>query len=126
MLGSAPLILNAEQQAALSSLLGGASTMPANPSDEFLQALPNAIPASVLDLIAGNIVSACLQTYEAPAASSSEAASPSSEATSPSSEAAASSDVATSEEAATSDEAAATSDEEVATSSAPAKCIPRA
>ncbi|KAJ1801062.1 hypothetical protein LPJ59_000596 [Coemansia sp. RSA 2399] len=114
MLGEAGLILNTQQQAALSSLLGGASTMPANPSDEFLQTLPTVVPASILDLIGGDIVSACLQTYEAPSASSSDAASPSSD------------EAATTDEAATSDEEAASSDEEVATSSAPAKCIPRA
>ncbi|KAJ2558704.1 hypothetical protein EV175_000670 [Coemansia sp. RSA 1933] len=123
MMGMASAVLSTEQQAALSSLLGGTSTMPANPSDAFLQALPNAIPASVLDMIAGDIVSACLQTYQAPADSSTEAAATSDDAATTD---AATTDAATTDEAATTDDAAGSSDEEAATSTAPAKCIPRA
>ncbi|KAJ2664948.1 hypothetical protein IWW48_000562 [Coemansia sp. RSA 1200] len=130
MLGMAGAILTPDQRAALSSLLGGASTMPANPSDDFLHALPNAIPASVLNLIAGDIVSACLQTYQEPAPSATDAPATSEEPAATTEEPAATDAPATSEEPAATD-APATSEEpaaseEPATSSAPSKCKPRA
>ncbi|KAJ1737952.1 hypothetical protein LPJ72_000021 [Coemansia sp. Benny D160-2] len=125
MLGMAGAILTPDQSAALSSLLGGASTMPANPSDDFLHALPNAIPASVLNLIAGDIVTACLQTYQEPAPSATDAPATSEEPAATSEEPAATSEEPAATDApATSEEPAAS--EEPATSSAPSKCKPRA
>ncbi|KAJ1933747.1 hypothetical protein EC988_009020 [Linderina pennispora] len=69
LLPSAPVILTPEQAAKLKELLSGQSTMPANPSDEFLRALPQAIPTAILDQISGDLINACLATYKPPAAS---------------------------------------------------------
>ncbi|KAJ1946846.1 hypothetical protein FBU59_001947 [Linderina macrospora] len=69
LLPSAPVILTPAQAAALSSLLSGKSTMPADPSDAFLRALPTAIPTAILDQISGDLINACLATYHPPAAS---------------------------------------------------------
>ncbi|KAI9506442.1 hypothetical protein GGI25_004891 [Coemansia spiralis] len=132
MMGMAGAILNSEQQAALSSLLGGASTMPANPSDEFLRALPNAIPASVLDMIGGSIVESCLKTAGSSAAPTSAAptsAAPTSAApTSAAPTSAAPTSAAPTSAAPTTaaPTTAASSADTGATSSAPAKCVPRA
>ncbi|KAJ1665402.1 hypothetical protein IW140_003370 [Coemansia sp. RSA 1813] len=126
MLGMAGTILSPDQAAALSSLLGGASTMPADPSDDFLHALPNAIPGSVLNLIAGDIVSACLKTYEAPTATPTGAPASSDAPAPASSDAPATTDAPAPTDAPASSDDGAGSTEEPAASSAPAKCKPRA
>ncbi|KAJ1934308.1 hypothetical protein DL89DRAFT_267114 [Linderina pennispora] len=62
LIPSAPLLLTPEQLASLSSLLSGQSTLPSNPTDAWLHQLPGAIPPSLLDVIAGDIINACLAT----------------------------------------------------------------
>ncbi|KAJ1646829.1 hypothetical protein LPJ64_001713 [Coemansia asiatica] len=65
----APQVLPAENVAALNQLLNGASVMPDVPTDDFLRALPNAIPVDVLEELAGTIIAPCLNTYVASSAS---------------------------------------------------------
>ncbi|KAJ2701076.1 hypothetical protein H4218_001638 [Coemansia sp. IMI 209128] len=122
MLPMAGAILTPAQAAALASLLGGATTLPANPSDEFLRALPNAIPVSLLNTLSGSFIDSCLATHTvAPPASSAplpaSSAPPASSAAPPASSAAppASSAAPTAPPAYSS----------VVPTSEPAKCIPR-
>ncbi|KAJ2509311.1 hypothetical protein GGH95_001316 [Coemansia sp. RSA 1836] len=63
MLPMAAAILTPAQAAALASLLNGSTTLPANPSDAFLRALPSAIPASLLNTLAGSYIDSCLATH---------------------------------------------------------------
>ncbi|KAJ2702149.1 hypothetical protein FB645_004390 [Coemansia sp. IMI 203386] len=58
-------VLPAENVAAIDKLLNGATVMPDNPTDEFLRALPEAIPVEVLEELAGTIIAPCLATYVA-------------------------------------------------------------
>ncbi|KAJ1731263.1 hypothetical protein LPJ61_002616 [Coemansia biformis] len=69
-------LLSPEQKKALDSLLNGQSTLPANPSDDFLRALPQAIPPALLERVAGKEVSACIAAL--PPASSAPASVPAS------------------------------------------------
>ncbi|KAJ2376937.1 hypothetical protein IW150_001683 [Coemansia sp. RSA 2607] len=111
MLPMASAVLPAENAAALKQLLNGATVMPDSPSDDFLRALPNAIPAALLEGLVGPLIKDCLSTHvvdtpaptEAPAQSSTEAPAQSS----------------------TDAPAESSTDAPAETSSAPAKCIPR-
>ncbi|MFQ6331264.1 hypothetical protein ACLMAL_34725 [Nocardia sp. CWNU-33] len=60
LLPTAPLILSSDQQTKLNSLLNGAKVMPSKPSDDWLRALPDAVPMELLDQIAGKIIRSCL------------------------------------------------------------------
>ncbi|KAJ2781053.1 hypothetical protein H4R18_003100 [Coemansia javaensis] len=60
LLPSAPTLLTPEQNAALNSILQGQSTLPAEPTDEMLAALPKALPAVLLNSLAGPIVQPCI------------------------------------------------------------------
>ncbi|KAJ1646828.1 hypothetical protein J3B02_003373 [Coemansia erecta] len=117
MLPMASAVLPPDNAAALAKLLNGATEMPANPSDDFLHALPSAIPASLLEGLVGPVISTCLSTHvvDTPA--------PTSEDPAPSSEAppATTPDV----PAPDSEEPAPTSEAPVPTATAPSKCIPR-
>ncbi|KAJ2721138.1 hypothetical protein GGI07_004158 [Coemansia sp. Benny D115] len=62
LLPFAGAVLPAENAAALAALLNGATTMPSNPTDEFLLALPGAIPVDMLNELAGAAIEACLAT----------------------------------------------------------------
>ncbi|KAJ2747486.1 hypothetical protein GGI20_000475 [Coemansia sp. BCRC 34301] len=71
LLPTAAAILTPAQAAALAALLNGSTTLPANPSDDFLRALPNAIPVSLLNTLAGSYIDSCLATYTPPPPASS-------------------------------------------------------
>ncbi|KAJ2702148.1 hypothetical protein FB645_004389 [Coemansia sp. IMI 203386] len=76
MLPMASAVLPAENAAALAKLLNGSSEMPDSPSDDFLRALPNAIPASLLESLVGPVINTCLSTHviDTPAPTSDEPA----------------------------------------------------
>ncbi|KAJ1874800.1 hypothetical protein H4R99_007232 [Coemansia sp. RSA 1722] len=76
MLSMASTVLPAENAAALAKLLNGSSEMPDSPSDDFLRALPNAIPASLLESLVGPVINTCLSTHviDTPAPTSDEPA----------------------------------------------------
>ncbi|PIA15809.1 hypothetical protein COEREDRAFT_9046 [Coemansia reversa NRRL 1564] len=62
LLPMASMILSPEQAAKLKELLNGSETFPETPTDEFLHALPEAIPPSLLESTAGKYISPCLET----------------------------------------------------------------
>ncbi|KAJ2084084.1 hypothetical protein H4R24_000293 [Coemansia sp. RSA 988] len=62
LLPMAGMLLTPEQSAKLDELLGESKVFPATPSDEFLKALPEAIPPSLLDSTAGKYITPCLKT----------------------------------------------------------------
>ncbi|KAJ1946745.1 hypothetical protein FBU59_001963 [Linderina macrospora] len=60
LIPSAPSLLTATQLSSLSSLLSGKTTVSANPTDAWLIKLPGALPPSILDMIAGDLITICL------------------------------------------------------------------
>ncbi|KAJ1720034.1 hypothetical protein LPJ53_005290 [Coemansia erecta] len=119
MLPMASAVLPAENAAALKELLNGASVMPDSPSDDFLRALPNAIPAALLESLVGPLISDCLATHVVDAPTSTEAPAESS------TDAPAESTTDAPAESSTDAPAESSTDAPAETSSAPAKCIPR-
>ncbi|KAJ2788982.1 hypothetical protein H4R20_007266 [Coemansia guatemalensis] len=62
LLPMAGALLTPEQKAKLDELLGGTNVFPVTPTDEFLRALPEAIPPSLLESTAGKYITPCLET----------------------------------------------------------------
>ncbi|KAJ1943963.1 hypothetical protein EC988_006104 [Linderina pennispora] len=60
LLPMAKFFLPGENAALLSQLLDGKSKLPDTPSDSFIKALPDAIPETLLNMIAGDVIGACL------------------------------------------------------------------
>ncbi|KAJ1952435.1 hypothetical protein GGI12_006244 [Dipsacomyces acuminosporus] len=59
--------LPADKVAKLKELLSGQTTLPANPAEDWIKQLPDAIPPTLLTSISGEIINSCLATYKDPA-----------------------------------------------------------